>query len=515
VDVHSPAKLISDKIGIDFAHPSKESFVEEEQVEPIYILGGGPAGLAAAYILTQQGCSVVVVERSSGVGGFAKSVEHQGFILDLGPHRFSTEVASVLKLWNEVLGIDQVTINRLTRIYYGRRYFRYPFKFSEVMLALGPINFFKVLASYVKTRLLPNDDPKSFAEWVTSKFGKRLFEIFFEAYTEKLWGISCTEISPEWAAQRINGSSLIQALHSAIFSDDSQVETSTQSFQYPRLGTGQLYEKIYHYLTRQNQKVLLNTEVIGIHHEHYKVTHLTLRNHQTGQKETVACSSVISSIPLNLLLTQLTPAAPETILKEAKSLKFRNAVLVYLVVDKNQLFPDNWLYINEPNTRLGRVTNFANWSPHLLPNQHQTPLCCEYWCDCNDPMWQQTEAELLVQTEAELRKIGLLRDEKISSGFVVRLSHVYPVYSGDYRVALLQLQAYLNQFQNLQLAGRYGTFKHNTQAQSLLMGILAAENVLNPGMHDLWSMSTNAAYQEESVSDSMATPLKGLQIIHK
>ncbi|MBD2303924.1 FAD-dependent oxidoreductase [Chroococcidiopsis sp. FACHB-1243] len=478
------------------------------KANPIYILGAGPAGLAAAYTLTQKGQPVVVVERDTRVGGLAKSIEYQGFILDFGPHRFFTKLAPVLKLWGEVLGKDRVTVNRLTRIYYGGKYFSYPLKAKEALLTMGPIESVKILVSYAQSQLFPNRHPRNFAQWVTSRFGRRLFEIFFQAYTEKLWGIPCTEISADWAAQRIKGLSLLKAARSALLGNDGKVKTLIDRFEFPRLGSGQLYEKIGEYLRQHNQSVLLNTEVVQVHHDNFQVTQITLRNRQTGEESTVGCGGVISSVPISLLVQQIDPPAPSEAIAAAKSLKFRNTILVYLIVEGNNLFPDNWLYINEPSVQLGRVTNFANWSPELLPNQHQTPLCCEYWCNYDEPMWQQPEAELLERAEQELRKIGLLHHEKVSGGFVVRLPRTYPIYAGNYQQALSDIQSYLQQFPNLQLVGRYGAFKYNNQDHSLLMGILAAENVLSPGKHNLWSVNSDSEYQEEASATAKTTTHK-------
>ncbi|MEG3900536.1 FAD-dependent oxidoreductase [Microcoleus sp. B4-C5] len=274
-------------------------------MSPIYILGAGPAGLAAAYTLTQQGLTVVVVERESQVGGLAKSIEYQGFILDLGPHRFYTKIPPVLKLWNEVLGTEQVTVSRLTRIYYNGKYFSYPLKALEVLFALGIVENIRIFFSYLVAKLLPNRHPKNFAEWVEAKFGKRLSEIFFEGYTEKLWGIPCTEISAEWAAQRIKGLSLLKALRTAFFGSDGKVKSLIDQFQFPRLGSGQLYDKISDYLLEKNQAILLNTEVVRVHENNSRVTQLTLRNRHTGVESTVGCSAVISSVPLNTLVEQI------------------------------------------------------------------------------------------------------------------------------------------------------------------------------------------------------------------
>ena len=479
---------------------------------PIYILGAGPAGLAAAYQLTKQGFPVVVVEKDALVGGLAKSIEYKGFILDFGPHRFFTKVEPVLKLWDEVLGKEQVTVNRLTRIYYGGKYFSYPLKAVQALLTLGIWESLNIITSYLWIRLRPNPNPKNFAEWVTNKFGKRLFEIFFEAYTEKLWGISCQEISGDWAAQRIKGLSLLSAIRNALLGNSGRVKSLVDQFQFPRLGSGQLYDKIQEYLEDNQQKVLVNTEVVKVHHEGYQVTHITLRNCQTGEEKTVNCGGVISSIPLSFLVQQINSPPPRKVIEAAKSLRFRNTILVYLIVEGSNLFPDNWLYINEPHVQLGRITNFANWSPAMLPNGNQTPLCCEYWCNFDDPFWTKPEDELRLQAEQELRKIGLLNNEKIAGGFVVRLPRTYPIYAGNYKESLAEIQGYLQRFNNLQLIGRYGAFKYNNQDHSLLMGILAAENIMIPGKHDLWAVNSDSEYQEEAKANSATTTARKVKL---
>lgn len=462
----------------------------------VYVLGAGPAGLATAYVLTKQGYSTAVVERDSRVGGLAKSIKYRDFILDLGPHRFFTRIVPVLKLWNEVLGENQVVVNRLTRIYYDGKYFSYPLKAFEAVSALGLIESSKIMASYGKSRLTFRREPRNFAEWITSKFGKRLFEIFFEGYTEKLWGIPCTEISADWAAQRIKGLSLSKAALNALFGNKGKVKTLIDQFQYPRMGSGQLYESIKDYLHQNNQTVMLDTEVVRVHHQDQQVRQITLRNRQTNEAETVDCNELISSIPISLLIQQLDPSPPAEVIEASKSLKFRNTILVYLIVGASELFPDNWLYINDPNVQLGRVTNFANWSQEMLPNDEQTPLCCEYWCNTNEAMWRKSDEELLAQAEKDLKRINLLDDEKITGGFVLRLPRTYPIYAGDYKESLATIQDYLEKFSNLQLVGRYGAFKYNNQDHSLLMGIMAAENIESPGRHNLWDVNSDDEYQE-------------------
>lgn len=465
----------------------------------IFILGAGPAGLAAAYTLSKQRKIITIVEREAQVGGFAKSINFRGFILDYGPHRFFTKLAPVISLWNDILGVEQVTVKRLTRIFYGGKYFSYPIRAKEVLFALGIGETFNILYSYLLSRLFPNPDPKNFAEWIVARFGKRLFGIFFEGYTEKLWGIPCTEIEAEWAAQRIKGLSLSKAIRNAIFGSSGKVKSLIDQFQFPRLGSGQLYDLICDRLHEQKQSILLNTEVIGCQHNGLKITFIILRDRSTAMEYVVNCSDVISSIPLNLLVQQMQPAPPLDVITAAKSLQFRNTILVYLIIDSGSLFLDNWLYINDAKVRLGRVTNFANWSPDMLPqlSSSQTPICCEYWCSSDEALWKESDNKLISIAIAELRQIKLLGSESIIDGFVLRLPRTYPVYTGDYREAIATIQNYLSQFSNLQLIGRYGSFKYNNQDHSLLMGIRAAENIISLANHDLWSINSDTEYAEE------------------
>ncbi len=445
---------------------------------PIYILGAGPAGLATAYALTKQGQSVVVVDKDFRVGGLSKSIEYQGFILDYGSHFLSTKPVPVLELFNEILGTEQVSIKRVTRVYWRGKYFSYPPKISEVLFKLNFFESIKVVLSYLKVRILPSPTPQNYAQQVTEKFGKYLFESFFKDYTEKLWGVSCTELSANTPAGRVNDffKSFIKSFIGGFVK--TSPEQNDGQFQYPRLGLGQFYEGIADYLCQHHQKILLNTEVVQIQHHNFQVTQVTLKNCQTGQEETHKCRGVVSSIPLSLLIKQITAPASEKILASAESLKFRNTVLVYLIVEGSQLFEDHCLYINNSSVLLVRVTNYANWSKDTLPNLHQTPLCCEYWCNFEEPLWQRTDGELLIQAEEEIRTIGLLYDEKISSGFVVRLPRTNPIYTTSYQADLLLVQDYLQQFQNLEVVGRGGSFSYYDQDRALLTGFAVAENIL-------------------------------------
>ena len=461
------------------------------------VLGAGPAGLACAYALTRAGVPVTVIERDERVGGLAKTIAHDGWLLDLGPHRFFTKIDKVNALWEEVLGEEQVTVDRLTRIYYGGRYFHYPLKAWEALLTLGVGETARILASYAAARLAPDPHPRSFEAWTINQFGRRLYEIFFKGYTEKLWGIPCTAISPDWAAQRIKGLSLSSAIRGALLGGRGDVKSLVDRFQYPRLGAGQLYERMAAALAGAAHPVRLGWETVAIHHDQGRVTGVTVRRRGASETERLDTAGVVSSIPLPLLLRQLDPPPPAEVLAAAGSLRFRNTLLAYLFVEGASLFPDNWLYINDPSVRIGRVTNFANWSPAMVPRTDRTPLCAELWCFADEALWQAPEAEVLALAERELREIGLLGQEPVVEGFLVRLPNVYPVYTGDYLEAIDLVRRYLTGIAGLQLIGRYGTFKYNNQDHSLLMGLLAAENVSAGAGHDLWSVNADDEYHEE------------------
>jgi protoporphyrinogen oxidase len=374
-----------------------------------YILGAGPAGLAAAYTLTQEHQSVVVIERNCQVGGLAKSIDYEGFILDYGPHFFSTDISSVLKLWNDVLGIEQVEFKRITRMYWRNKYFNYPPKPVEILSGVGLFESLKIILSFLEAKIFANQSPQNFAEKSTAKFGRYLFESCFSPYIEKLLGISCVDISADWQPGRIRNTSLIEIVKNILWKKDDGL------LKFPKLGSRQLYERIFELLNNHNQEFFLSHEITRIEHKDFNVSRLIM-NHINEQKNINIEGQVISSIPLTILLKKLSPLPPDDILKQVDNLKLRNTILVYLIVESGQLFLDQCIYINEPNIQIGRVTNFANWSNYMCSNFNRTPLCCEYWCDFSDLVWQKSEEEFINQAISDLKIIGLLQQQKISTG---------------------------------------------------------------------------------------------------
>lgn len=462
------------------------------------ILGAGPAGLAAGYVLSQQGRSVEILEASPGVGGLAKSFEFEDHIVDLGPHRFFTKTPVVLDLWNEVLGDQIVEVDRLTRIYYRGKFFYYPLKAWNAFTRLGPVRSLHAVLSYLWVKLFPHPDESSFEGWVTNRFGKVLYESFFKSYTEKLWGVPCTQISSDWAAQRIKGLSLMGAVKTAILGNSGSIKTLIDRFEYPRKGTGQFYDTMAEKITEGKGQIHLGQRAERIFHDGKgRVTEVLSRDAEGNETRTPVTGNLLSSMPLTLMVQNLDPAPPEEVLEATRKLIFRNTILVFLMVEGTELFPDNWVYVHSDEIGAGRVTNFRNWSPEILPEgSTKTPISVEYWCFDEDPIWTRPDQELIDQAHKELEKIGLLPKVKRTAGKVIRLKRCYPVYKSGYEKHLAPVVEYLKGFENLQAIGRYGAFKYNNQDHSLLMGILAARNILGES-HDLWAVNQDSEYQEE------------------
>lgn len=461
----------------------------------VAVIGAGPAGMTAALQLSRNGVDVDVYEADQGIGGLARSLDLWGQRVDLGPHRFFSSDARVNRLWLEVVGREYAMVNRLTRLYYRGHFFHYPLKPLDALLKMGLPDAALCLASYLKERLHPRCpamEDVSFESWVVHRFGRRLFNVFFKPYSEKLWGIPCGELSGTFAAQRIQKLSLPEAVKSALSPRRrTRHKTLVDRFAYPLGGTGSAYERMADRVRNSGGRIHLRCSVRRVLHDGFAVQGLELERGQVA-----CCDHIVSSMPLTDLVRGLTGVPPQ-VQAAAAHLQFRNTILVYLHVDSSSLFADQWLYIHAPDLKMGRVTNFRNWVPHLHGETHTTILAVEHWCNDRDAMWRAADDQLIAQATRELRSTGLLCNEPILSGHVVRVRRCYPVYRRGYREHLKQIADYLRKFPGLTLIGRNGTFKYNNQDHSMLMGMLAAENLLDHGAHDLWTVnSDHETYQE-------------------
>jgi protoporphyrinogen oxidase len=461
----------------------------------VAVIGAGPAGMTAAYQLAKAGMGIEVFEASRSVGGLAKTISLWGQRVDLGPHRFFSSDRRVNELWLEVVGKDYDIVDRLTRIYYEGRFYFYPLEPGNALWNLGVGKAAACLASYARARFGSRPRGDSFEDWVVARFGRRLFEIFFKTYSEKLWGIPCHELDANFAAQRIRALSLMEALKTAIGASRPRgPRTLLRQFAYPHRGTGSVYERMADAVRQCGGRIHLGTPVRRVLAEGSLAKAIELEDGSVHGYD-----HIVSSMPLSLLVSRL-PGVPEGVKSAAESLRFRNTILVYVHVHATNLFPDNWLYIHSSSLQVGRITNFRNWTPHLYGDATSTIVALEYWCDDDDPMWSADDASLIALGIRELRSTGLIGEAVVDEGHVHRITRCYPVYDRGYLTRLRPVEEYLRTVQGLSAIGRYGAFKYNNQDHSILMGILAAENIASGTTHDLWAINSDYdGYQEATV----------------
>jgi protoporphyrinogen oxidase len=457
-------------------------------------IGGGPAGLTAAYELSKHGVDSIVFEQADKVGGIARTEVYKGYRFDIGGHRFFTKVLEVQRLWHEILGEEFCRVPRLSRIYYRGRFFNYPLEPVDALMNLGFTHSIQILASYLQAKIHPIPDEQNFEQWVTNRFGQQLYETFFKTYTEKVWGIPCHQIQADWAAQRIQGMSLKRAILNAVL-PVRDAKSMIKEFDYPRLGPGMMWESLQARLEQNGVPVHLNSRVVRIEHSGRRVQNILVQ-HQ-GQTVTFSAEHFISSMPISAAIARLDPPPPAEVLDAAKRLNYRDFLIVSLIVNREHLFPDNWIYIHSPEFNVGRIQNFKNWSADMVPDASKTCLGMEYFCSQGDSLWSMSDTELIDLAGREVVDLGLIeRLSNVEDGVVIRQRKAYPVYDGEYQQNLAVIRSYLDAFENLQVVGRNGMHRYNNQDHSMLTGLLAARNVLGE-QHDLWAVNTERSYYEE------------------
>jgi protoporphyrinogen oxidase len=461
----------------------------------VVIIGAGPAGLSAAYELTKDSVPCTVLEADSTVGGISRTVNYKGYHFDIGGHRFFTKVSLVEKMWHEVLGDDFITRPRLSRIYYNSKFFQYPLEPMNALFGLGIFESMRCGLSYVVAQLFPEKPEDNLEAWVSNRFGRRLFQIFFKSYTEKVWGMSCREIGADWAAQRIKGLSFTSMIWNALKpkskpkDKNKVIKTLINEFQYPRLGPGMMWEKTRDIVVERGAQVLLNTPVEKIRWEPGRVTSVI-----AGGKEFQG-THFISSMPIRNLIEALDPAPPEEVRKAANDFHYRDFLTVAVICKGENLFPDNWIYIHDPRVKVGRIQNFGNWSPEMVPEPGKSCLGLEYFCFEGDDLWTMPEEKLKELAKKEVATLGLLKEEDVVDAAVVRMPKAYPVYDSTYQRGLATVRRFLATIPNMQLTGRNGMHRYNNQDHSMLTAILAARNVLGAN-YDLWKVNADEEYSE-------------------
>jgi protoporphyrinogen oxidase len=460
---------------------------------PVAIVGAGAAGLAAALTLARAGIRVEVFEAGPRVGGIARTEVYRGYRFDLGGHRFFTQVPEVQQFWEEALGDEFLHVRRLSRIFYQGRFYDYPLSLPNVLSNLGVIESGRIALSYARARLAPVTPEESFEAWVTNRFGDRLYRTFFKSYTEKVWGLPCHVIRADWAAQRIRDLSFARAVSHALVGR-GKTRSLISEFHYPRLGPGQMWEAVAAQVESAGGRVHLSAAIERIEHDGGAVRNITVR--RNGRSETHAVGAIISTMALPDLLRGLSPAPPASILSAVSKLRFRDFLIVALIVGRPELFPDNWIYVHTPAVQVGRIQNFKNWSRAMVPDPSKTSLGFEYFCSAEDELWKEDDDALVRRAARELEALGLAPAASVEDGCVFRQRRAYPVYDEGYSAKVLTARQYLALFRNLQTAGRNGMHRYNNQDHSMLTGLLAARNVMGDE-HDLWEVNIERSYHEE------------------
>jgi protoporphyrinogen oxidase len=485
------------------------------------IIGAGPAGLTAGYMLSKHGVAVTIFETDPEyVGGIARTARYKGYHFDIGGHRFFSKSREVEDLWTEILPDDMLVRPRSSRIFYKGKFFDYPLKATEALLKLGVIESTRCVLSYIQARLRPVKDPRSFEDWVSNQFGRRLFDIFFKTYTEKVWGMSCREISADWAAQRIKGLSLATAVLNALLpnrkpKDSSQViKTLIDSFRYPRRGPGMMWETCAQHVRRLGGEIRMGTTVVGCHRDQALGRWTIVSQDADGRRHSLAVDHVISSEPIRQLVNGITPPMSEPARAAANALRYRDFLTVVLILKDRGAVSDNWIYIHDPGVRVGRVQNFKSWSPEMVPDPGMACYGLEYFCFEGEELWNAPEAELIDLGRRELAAIGLADVDDVVDGCVVRQRKAYPVYDDDYARHVDTVRQEIERaYPNLHLVGRNGMHKYNNQDHAMMTAMLCVKNILaGEPIYDVWRVNQDAEYHEagEAGQQAGATGLRSV-----
>jgi protoporphyrinogen oxidase len=483
--------------------PAPAGGTAEGPTPEVVVIGAGPAGLTAAYMLTKQGVAPTILEADDVVGGISKTAVRDGWRFDIGGHRFFTKVKPVNDLWFEILGQDEFLRRpRMSRIYYRGKFYDYPINAKNALMNLGPVEAVRCMASYVWVRVKPPKDQSTLEGFVASRFGWRLYEHFFKTQSEKVWGVPCTEIQSDWGAQRIKDLSIWRAVVDALTpkavkarrAKGKQITSLIEEFNYPKYGPGQMWEKATELVEAKGSKVVFESKVVKIEHADGRANAVVTDGNGTTNR--YECTAVISSMPISALLEAMDPPVPDDVKRAATSLRYRAHITVGLVVPEEFSFPDNWIYLNDTSVKAGRVQNFGRWSPYLVKDG-RTCLGVEIFVNEDDEWWNKSDEELVAVATREMDQLGLLVASKVEAGYVVRTPKAYPFYDAQYKANVETLRKWIEaNTPNVYPVGRNGMHRYNNQDHSMYTAMLSVENIFG-AHHDVWSVNVEEEYHEE------------------
>ena len=471
------------------------------------ILGAGPAGLGTAWELAKRGeRDVIVIDRNKQVGGLARTEDFDGNLFDVGPHRFFTKNREVNALWHGLLGNDFAPVSRLTRVQYGGKLYRYPISAGDALAKLGPIEATHSMISYMTAKLTRNaDKAETFEEWISARFGDKLYRTFFKTYTEKVWGIPCTEIGADWAAQRIKGLDLVAVLKNSLGIGRGKVKTLVDQFDYPTKGAGMMYERMAEFAAGEGHEFLLGAEVIRIEREGERLKAAVVKT-SDGEERRVSADQFVSTIPITHFVNALSPAVDDDVRAASDALYYRDHITVNLVVEGDDLFPDQWIYVHSPDVRMARLANYNNFSKAMRARPGTTLVSIEYFVFQDDDIWSMSDDELRAFGTDEIERMKLIPKGAAQQGWVVRETESYPTYYMGFQEPFDKVRGAVDALSNCTPAGRGGMYKYNNMDHSLYTGLLAARNLLaSDEQYNLWQVNIDAEYLEAAEISSETT----------
>ncbi len=463
----------------------------------ILIIGAGPAGLTAGYKLIDKREFIIIEKDPTYVGGISRTEKYKNFKFDIGGHRFFSKSKEINELWDEILPNDIILRKRSSRILFKNKFYSYPLKPFQALFNLGLFESILVVFSYLKVKIIKNKKIKSYEDWVIDKFGKRLFKNFFETYTEKVWGMKCSDISSDWAAQRIKGLDLKKLIINSLFKKkDKKIKTLIDEFKYPRKGPGMLWEAARDKIKRNNKKIFMNAYAISYNYLENKTWSVKCKI--DDEIVEINCKQIINSAPLKEVVSNINPNLSSK--DDSKLLKYRDFITVAVMLDCKLEVEDNWIYLHDPEIKAGRLQNFASWSPEMI-DQNKECACVglEYFCNQGDNFWQSSDTQILEIAKNDLSKIKIIDINKISDFKVVRQEKAYPVYDDNYKQSVFNVVEELNKkFETMHMVGRNGMHKYNNQDHAMMSSILTVNNILNnKKINDPWMINIDAEYHEE------------------